>query len=52
MCYEPGLVQHAGGLTLPMCTILACSYNARHANVELVLAAFRDGLRKQGWLKA
>lgn len=27
-------------------------YNAKHANVELVLAAFRDGLRKQGWLKA
>ena len=27
-------------------------YNARPANIELVLAAFRDGLRKQGWKKA
>jgi len=27
-------------------------YNARLANIELVLAAFRDGLRKQGWKKA
>ena len=26
-------------------------YNARPANIELVLAAFRDGLKKQGWKK-
>ena len=26
-------------------------YNARPANVELVLLAFRDGLRQQGFLK-
>lgn len=26
-------------------------YNARPANVELVLAAFRDGLAQQGFLK-
>ena len=26
-------------------------YNARPANVELVLMAFRDGLRQQGFLK-
>lgn len=24
-------------------------YNAKPANVELVLAAFKDGLRQQGW---
>jgi alanine-glyoxylate transaminase/serine-glyoxylate transaminase/serine-pyruvate transaminase len=27
-------------------------YNAKPANVELVLAAFRDGLQQQGFLKA
>lgn len=24
-------------------------YNAKPSNVELVLAAFKDGLRQQGW---
>ena len=27
-------------------------YNARRENVELVLTAFRDGLKKQGWKQA
>jgi hypothetical protein len=26
-------------------------YNAKAANVELVLTAFRSGLKKQGWKK-
>jgi alanine-glyoxylate transaminase/serine-glyoxylate transaminase/serine-pyruvate transaminase len=26
-------------------------YNATAANVDLVLLAFRDGLKKQGWKK-
>lgn len=26
-------------------------YNCTPASIELVLAAFRDGLQKQGWVK-
>ena len=37
-------------LLLPL-PVPAQGYNARPANVELVLLAFRDGLRQQGFLK-
>lgn len=35
---------------LPPCRRVGLmGYNAKPANVELVLAAFKDGLRQQGW---
>ena len=37
--------------SVPCVYVLCAGYNAKPANVELVLAAFRDGLEQQGFLK-
>ena len=46
------LVTHSHPLTCAARVPLLAGYNAKPANVELVLAAFRSGLAAQGWAKA
>lgn len=44
---------HQWSLTSPShCYGMSAGFNARPQNIELVLTAFRDGLKQQGKLKA